>query len=327
MTVNTDVKLEVFGISKSYGSFEALHDLSFEVGPGETLGLLGPNGAGKTTAIRVLTTIFSPTRGTFNLDGIPHTQHNKIRRRIGVLPESSGYPLRLTGLEYLVFFARLYGKSRETARKDAQRLLFVVGLSERAGSRISTYSRGMRQRLGIAKALVNDPEVLFLDEPTLGFDPKGQREVLDIIRGITRQLGSSVILSTHFLEAVEQVCSRVIILNRGRVIADGSVNEIKQLVRIPQTGRFQVPPKMHDTARILFKEFSLIGEVESHGAGSGSFKITLELEELDPLLTTNENLNIVLTALIEARIPVLSFSLESGSLSDAFLEMTKEEIR
>ncbi len=208
-------RLEVNGISKSYGSFEALHELSFEVGAGEILGLLGPNGAGKTTAIRVLTTIYPPTRGVFSLNGIPCTQPEKIRGLIGVLPESSGYPLYLTGEEYLVFYGRLFGRSRSEARRKAGKLLSMVGLLERAGSRISTYSRGMRQRLGIARALVNDPKVLFLDEPTLGFDPKGQREVLDVIRDITRQGGASVIISTHFLEAVEHVCSRVIILNKG----------------------------------------------------------------------------------------------------------------
>jgi len=316
--------LSVHNVSKSYGSFEALRDLSFDVGSGETLGLLGPNGAGKTTAIRVLTTIFVPTRGEFTLDGIPHTQPDAIRRRIGVLPESTGYPLHLTGEEYLVFFGRLYGMSRETALGKTKELLTIMGLSERAGSRIASYSRGMRQRLGIARALINDPRVLFLDEPTLGFDPKRQREVLDFIRNITRELGSSVILSTHFLEAVEHVCSRVIILNKGRVVVDGTVEEIKQHVRIPQAGRFLVPPEMHDTVFALFRKIPGVSEVKPDGTGSGSFLVTIDDGGVDSRREMDERLNAAISALVEAHVPILSFSLESVSLSDAFLEITRE---
>ena len=318
--------LSVQNISKNYGTVEALRDLSFEMGPGDVLGLLGPNGAGKTTAIRVLTTIYSPTRGGFSLDGIPHTQPADIRKRIGVLPESTGYPLQLTGEEYLVFFGRLFGMSKEKAQREAEKLLSIVGLSERAASRIATYSRGMKQRLGIARALINDPELLFLDEPTLGFDPQGQREVLDIIRNITQELGSSVILSTHFLEAVEHVCSRVIILSKGRVIADGTVAEIKHHVRIPRAGRFRVPPEKHDTALTLFKNMPGVSDVRPDDTNPGAFLVNIEEGGSDPSRTADESFNAVIAALVEAKVPLLSFSQESVSLSDAFLKITKEAL-
>src|SRR5262245_20543278 len=151
--------VEANGVGRRYGSLVAVADLTFSVQAGEVLGVLGPNGAGKTSAIRVLTTILEPSAGSFSVAGVPHTRPAEIRSRIGVLPESAGYPERQTGEEFLVYHARLYGRTRTGARAVARTLLDEVGLAERSRSQISSYSRGMRQRLGIARALVNDPGV------------------------------------------------------------------------------------------------------------------------------------------------------------------------
>jgi ABC-2 type transport system ATP-binding protein len=233
--------VEVRGVAKRYGSLMAVADLSFEAAEGEILGVLGPNGAGKTTAIRVLTTILAPTRGTFAVAGIPHTRAAEIRRRIGVLPESAGYPEHQTGEEYLRYHARLYGRSRAGARAVAAVLLDEVGLADRSRSLISTYSRGMRQRLGIARALVNEPQVVFLDEPTLGLDPAGQRQMLAIVRRIAQERGATVLLSTHLLAEVEETCSRVLILNRGRAVALGTVAEVAARAAAPRAARLSIP--------------------------------------------------------------------------------------
>jgi ABC-2 type transport system ATP-binding protein len=233
--------VEARGVAKRYGSLLAVADLSFEAAEGEILGVLGPNGAGKTTAIRVLTTILAPTRGTFAVAGIPHTRAAEIRRRIGVLPESAGYPEHQTGEEYLRYHARLYGRGRAGARAVAAVLLDEVGLADRARSLISTYSRGMRQRLGIARALVNEPQVVFLDEPTLGLDPAGQRQMLAIVRRIAQERGATVLLSTHLLAEVEETCSRVLILNRGRVVALGTVAEVAARAAAPRAARLSIP--------------------------------------------------------------------------------------
>jgi ABC-2 type transport system ATP-binding protein len=220
--------LEAHALTKAYRALVAIEELSFTAEAGEVIGLLGPNGAGKTTAIRVLTTILAPTSGSFTVAGIPHTRPAEIRRRVGVLPESAGYPEQQTGIEFLRYHARLYGHSRASADATAAVLLRDVGLADRQSSPISTYSRGMRQRLGIARALVNDPAVVFLDEPTLGLDPAGQEQIMRVIEGMARERAATVVLSTHLLAEVEEVCSRVLILNRGHLVADGTVAEVTQ---------------------------------------------------------------------------------------------------
>src|SRR6478672_11348959 len=235
--------VEARGIAKLYGSLVAVDDLTVAVEAGEVLGILGPNGAGKTTAVRMLTTILAPSRGSFSVAGIPHTQPEEIRSRIGVLPESAGYPGGQTGEQYLTYHARLYGYPRGRAGEIARSLLDELGLLERGRSPISAYSRGMRQRLGIARALVNEPVAVFLDEPTLGLDPAGQRQVLRHVRTIARERGAAVLLSTHLLDEVEENCSRVLILNRGRVIAEGTVSEVARRAAAPRSGPIHGAPE------------------------------------------------------------------------------------
>jgi ABC-2 type transport system ATP-binding protein len=218
--------VEAHGIFRRYGSLVAVDSLSFAAPRGDILGVLGRNGAGKTTALRILTTILEPDEGSFSVAGLPPTRAEEIRRRIGVLPENAGYPERQTGGEHLRYVARLFGQSRASSKAVADRLLDDVGLADRGGHLIASYSRGMRQRLGIARALVNDPEVLFLDEPTLGLDPAGQRQVLELVREVASERGATVLLSTHLLAEVEETCTRVLILHRGRLVADGTVAEV-----------------------------------------------------------------------------------------------------
>ena len=218
--------LNAENLRKSYGPREALCGLTFSLQAGRILGFLGPNGAGKTTAIRILTTILQPDAGHFVIDGIPSEYPEKIRQRIGVLPESLGFHKQMSGIECLIFFGRLYGQTYADAKTRGEALLKDVGLDHRSRSLIGTYSRGMRQRLGIARALVNDPAVVILDEPTLGLDPKGQQELLTIIRWIARERNTGVILCSHLLPEVESVCDDVVILSSGSVVARGTAAEV-----------------------------------------------------------------------------------------------------
>jgi ABC-2 type transport system ATP-binding protein len=310
--------VEAEAVAKRYGSVVAVENLSFAVSAGEVLGVLGPNGAGKTTAIRVLTTILSPSHGTFSVAGVPHSRPADIRRRIGVLPESAGYPEPTTGEEYLRYHARLFGHRRGSARAVATRLLEEVGLSERSRSLISTYSRGMRQRLGIARTLVNEPHVVFLDEPTLGLDPAGQRQVLATVRRIAQERGATVLLSTHLLTEVEENCSRVLILNRGRVVAEGTVSEIVRRAAAPRSGRLRVAADDAERARTVLDAAPGVQSVEQADGRPGHLTVVFAPATNGGDATLNE----AVRALTDADVALLSFELEGARLSDAFLAVT-----
>jgi ABC-2 type transport system ATP-binding protein len=317
------LSVEARGLKRAYGTVVAVEELSFAACAGEVIGLLGPNGAGKTTAIRVLTTILAPTAGSFTVAGIPHTRPAEIRQRIGVLPESAGYPEKQTGAEFLRYYARLFGHSRASARSIAAALLAQVGLAERQSSRIAVYSRGMRQRLGIARALINDPQVVFFDEPTLGLDPAGQRQVLRLVEGIARERGATVVLSTHFLAEVEDTCSRVLILNRGRVIAEGTVAEVTRRAAAPRRGRFRVPAELRDHALGTLAQVSGFGDVQALDGRPDWVTVSLnEARRIEP--AAQVDVSEAVRALADAGIPLLAFELEGARLSDAFLSMTEE---
>jgi ABC-2 type transport system ATP-binding protein len=309
--------VEARGIAKRYGAQVALEDLTFTVAAGEVVGVLGPNGAGKTTAIRILTTILQPDRGSFSVAGIPGTEPARIRARVGVLPESAGYPERQRGDEYLRFHARLHGHSRASARATARTLLDEVGLAERGRSLIATYSRGMRQRLGIARALVNDPAAVFLDEPTLGLDPAGQREILAGVRALAAERGAAVLLSTHLLDEVEENCSRVLILNRARVVAAGTVAEIVGRAAAPRRARLRVPPEEVQRAVAALGGSSAVQDVARAGGATGWLTVQL------PVPASEASVNDAVAVLLDAGVPLLASELEGARLSDAFLAVTE----
>jgi ABC-2 type transport system ATP-binding protein len=204
--------LEVSHLSKDFGNRHAVTDVSFSVRSGEVFGFLGPNGAGKTTTVRILGTLIAPTSGSAVVAGIPLTPANgvEIRSRIAVMPEAPGLYLRLTVTENLQFFAGLYGLSHSRDRID--RVLTAVNLADRAGDRCGALSKGLRQRVGLARALLSDPQVLFLDEPTSGLDPVAAREVHDLIAGL-RERGVTIFLTTHRLEEAEKLCDSVAIMS------------------------------------------------------------------------------------------------------------------
>ncbi|WP_433003634.1 ABC transporter ATP-binding protein [Kribbella sp. CA-294648] len=318
MSMPGEMALEASGLRKSYGRLVAVESLELHVAAGTVLGFLGPNGAGKTTAIRMLTTILLPDSGVFTVAGVPHTRPAEIRRRVGVLPESAGYPAGQSGEEWLCYHAELFGRTRADARATARRLLADVGLADRGPALISSYSRGMRQRLGIARALVNDPAVVFLDEPTLGLDPMGQVQVLDLIGRIAGDRGATVILSTHVLADVEQVCDRVVILNRGKIVAQGTVADVVRQAAAPRHGQVKIPPELVDQALAALARTE-VHAVANGGARRGELELSIPAElELEAVATQ------AIASLLEAGVPVLGFTLEGGRLSDAFLAVTEK---
>ena len=219
-TVN-DLVIETHGLTKRYGEVLAVDDLSMNVPRGRVFGLLGPNGSGKTTTMGMLLGLVKPTAGSFSLFG-SGSQDLEALRRIGAIVETPSFYPYLSGKDNLAYFQGIGGRGDP---KELDDLLEKVGLADRADSRFRTYSLGMKQRLGLAYALLGDPEVLFLDEPTNGMDPAGMAEVRDLIRSLGTG-GRTVLLSSHLLHEVEQVCDSVAILSKGRLIAQGKVADL-----------------------------------------------------------------------------------------------------
>jgi len=311
-------------LRKSYGPREALRGLSFTLRAGRIMGFLGPNGAGKTTSIRILTTMLEPDSGRFMVDGISSEHPDKIRRRIGVLPETFGLPKQMTGIEYVTYFGQLYGRSASDARAHAQRLLQEVGLGERAKSLVGTYSHGMRQRIGIARALVNDPRVVFLDEPTLGLDPAGQKGLLGLVRQIADERSTGVVLCSHMLSDVESICDDVVILSGGQVVARGAVSDVigggrgqRNIIRL------RVPESSLDESHQALKAIPAVTSVANANGALGWLRVEVD----EPATGDRQINNLILEALIQAGVPILGFEPEGGRLHDVFLHLTTGGIR
>jgi ABC-2 type transport system ATP-binding protein len=309
--------LSAQNLRKSYNGTPALRGLSFTLQAGRILGFLGPNGAGKTTAIRILTTIFEPTSGEFYVDGVSSKHTTEIRRKIGVLPESLGFPKQMTAVEFLAYFGQLYGLKTEAAKENALVLLAEVGLAQRANSLIGSYSRGMRQRLGIARTLVNDPVVVFLDEPTLGLDPRGKEELLELIQRIARQRHAGVVLCSHLLTEVEEVCDDVVILRQGDVVATGTVAEVLRRAR-NDMARIRVPATLIARAQQQLAGLPKVKAVNGLN-GKTDWLTILLAEDAD-----QQSRNDILQAMLREDIPVLNFESESNRLQEVFFQLTEE---
>lgn len=218
--------IEVRGIRKTFGSFVALDGINMSV-PRASVGLLGANGAGKTTLIRTLLGLIAPDSGTATVVGYD-TQHEgtKVREYVGYMPEAEGLPSNTTAADFVGHMAEMSGIPPRAARQRAADVLYQVGLAEERYRLIKGFSTGMRQRVKLAQAIVHDPKLVFLDEPTAGLDPRGREEMLELIERIYRQLGIAVVVSTHILEDVERVCDYVVILDQGRLIAAQSLGDL-----------------------------------------------------------------------------------------------------
>jgi ABC-2 type transport system ATP-binding protein len=220
----------VRGLVKSFGDVRALDGVDLAAQPGTVLGLLGPNGAGKTTAVRILATLLKPDAGTAQVAGVDVVRDEAaLRERIGLAGQYAAVDENLTGMENLVMVGRLYGHSRAEAKRRAGELLERFDLAQTAGRPVKTYSGGMRRRLDLAAALVADPPVLFLDEPTTGLDPRSRLDVWETIEGLVAE-GTTVLLTTQYLEEADRLADTITVIDRGRVIAEGTPDELKDRI-------------------------------------------------------------------------------------------------
>lgn len=223
----TDNSIELVELTKKYGTLTAVDHLNLSIGRGEIFGLLGPNGAGKSTTILMMLGLTEPDSGSVRVNGIdPVSRPIEVKRRVGYLPEDVGFYRELTGYENLLYTARLNSISDKTGKGEAERLLKRVGLRDAANKKVGNYSRGMRQRLGLAGVLIKNPDIIILDEPTLGIDPTGVRDFLNLIVTLGKEEGITVLFSSHHLHQVQQVCDRVGIFVDGKLLAEGNIRSL-----------------------------------------------------------------------------------------------------
>ena len=221
--------VEVSGLTKRFGSFTAVDNVSFDVPDGEMFGYLGPNGAGKTTLMRMLTTLIIPTEGSAKIAGFDVvTNPADVRRQIGVISQAMTSDLDLTGYENLDIYGRFYGVPARERKERIKYLLDMVGLSSRAGELVAAYSGGMRRRLEVARSLVHKPKILSLDEPSSGLDPQSRRVMWELPRQIREESSTTMFLTTHYMEEADALCSRIAIIDAGKMIVLGSPTQLKR---------------------------------------------------------------------------------------------------
>ena len=309
--------ISVEKLTKRYDGTLAVDDISFEVKQGEILGFLGPNGAGKTTTMKIITCYMPPTSGDIVIGG-RSVLHNslQIRQSLGYLPEDTPLYNFMPVLEYLQFVAEMRGLSFDLKRKRINDMIEVCGLGDVLQKDISELSRGYRQRVGLAQALVHDPDLVILDEPTSGLDPNQIAEIRSLIQEFGHQ--KTLILSTHILTEVQATCDRVIIINRGRLVADGRPDELAGRLKGAQRVRigFAAGGFNADDAISALNSVAGVSKVESGGVEEGLQLFVLEAEkDTDPRLE-------LFRMASEKGMPLAELHLEKSSLEDIFRELT-----
>lgn len=305
--------IQVQNLTKNYGNFPALRDISFNVQKGEILGFLGPNAAGKTTTMRILTGFIPPSGGTARVAGYDvFTDSIEVRKRIGYLPETVPLYTEMSVWDYLDFAARLRGVSdRDQA---IERAMELTNIADRADTLIGKLSKGYRQRVGIAQALVHEPKVLILDEPTIGLDPKQVVEVRHLIKSLGGEC--TVLLSTHILPEVSQTCSRVLIINDGKIVAEDAPERLSARVRGAEHVFLQVAKPAPEIPAELERVHGVLG-VRAQDAQVGAY-------EIETTLGTDKRADIAALA-VQRGWGVLELRPVGISLEEVFLKLTTEE--
>jgi ABC-2 type transport system ATP-binding protein len=267
--------IRISGLTKRYGALAAVNGLDLTIYKGEVFGLLGPNGAGKSTTILMLLGLTEPSAGTVRVCGIdPATHPIEVKRRVGYLPDDVGFYDSRSGLENLVYTARLNRIPKQEAYHRAQQLLKQVGLADEAEKKAGVYSRGMRQRLGLADVLIKAPEVIILDEPTLGIDPRGVREFLDLIVHLSSEQGITVLLSSHQLHQVQQVCDRVGLFVGGKLIAEGDIATLQAKLFVDEPFLIEAGVILEQGRQLTDEEMAPLTETISRVEGVGSVRFS-----------------------------------------------------
>ena len=308
--------IEAFDLVKSFNGFKAVENLSFSVDEGEIFGLLGPNGAGKTTTIRMLSALIAPTGGRATISGYDvQDDALKVREIIGILTESPSLYGRLTAMENMEFFAKAYGVTDKSERDTKIReLLDFFQLWERRTDPVGQYSKGMKQKLAIARALIHSPEILYLDEPTSGLDPKSSKDIRDLMEELTKNEHQTILLCTHRLEDAEKLCDRVMIINKGKPITVASPRDLRKRFssgQEVQVGFTKLDNNLVELVRSLPTVVNLTASSEEN-----SISVSLRDEQDTPSLVK---------ALVEHGAGIRFVKPLETSLEEAYLELMEEE--
>ena len=308
--------IEVERIKKCFGEFCAVDDLSFQVEEGEVFGLIGPNGAGKSTLIRMLTTLLPPTSGSARIHGfdVVH-QANRVRRSIGVIPQAMTSDLDLSAAENMTIFAKLYGVPPERRKRMISDLLEAVELSDWADKPVKNLSGGMRRRLEIARGLVHEPKIFFLDEPTTGLDPVSRVAVWDMLMRLKKAHDLTILMTTHYMDEADKLCDRIAIVDHGKLVALDSPLKLKASIpgnNILEVSFSRVPEGWPQVLERLAEVESVVAEDHVYRIVSNNGpRTTIELME----------------AVRQAQIEITSLSVQSTTLDDVFVHYTGRQLR
>ena len=311
------------GLTRRFGNIVAVDRLTLDVRAGEVFGFLGHNGAGKTTTVRLLNGVLEPSAGSAQVLGMdPVTEGHRLRRLTGVLTETPSVDARLTARENLTLFADMYGVPKAHVRRRTAELLEAFGLAERADDKVGGFSRGMRQRLALARALLHEPEMLFLDEPTSGLDPVAARDVRDLILRLSQEEGRTVFLCTHNLVEAQQLCDRVAIMRHGALLALGTPRELAQQMSSSSRLDVEVPAEDEPAALAILRGLPLVTELVSAPARPAH-------RENGAVITATgifrEAIPDALAALVEAGVRVYRAGPQELSLEDAYFALHEKK--
>ena len=305
--------LRIENVKKSYGKYRALDGLNMEIKPGALYGFVGPNGAGKTTTIKILAGLLAPDEGRISIDGMDmSTAGQDLKGKIGYVPDHFGVYDNLTVWEYMEFFAACYGIEGLTGRKRCEFLLDQVGLERRRDFYVDGLSRGMKQRLCLARALVHEPKLLILDEPSSGLDPKTRKEFMEMIMEINEQ-GTTIFISSHVLSELSQVCTDIGIIEQGRIVLGGSMKEI--LERVDQSNPLLITVYRNaERAMGILRSHSCVRTISIK---DNCFAVGFTGDAQDEAL--------LLQQLVDAEVLVNGFSRQQGNLESLFMQITEHE--
>jgi len=310
--------IQVNNIVHSYGTKLALNGMNFKVDEGEVFGLLGPNGVGKTTMIRLLNGLLNPASGKMSVMGLdPQWQGGEIRRRAGVLTETPALYERLTALENLQFFGSLADMTSQDCKTRIGELLGFFDLSKRARDRVGSYSKGMKQRLALARALLTRPELLYLDEPTSGLDPEVAKQVHDLILDVRLKDHHTVVLCTHHLYEAERLCDRVAVMGKGKVIAMGTLEQLRAEAAPEYKILFFFLASINNDAISVLKNHAGVEKVEERG--ERALLIQVKNDKVTPIL---------ISLLVKMKMEIIGVEPQLASLEEIYfrLQQRAEEV-